>query len=72
MVTCSVTASGNGLGQVAAYNQDNSLNSAAKPAHLAGVGLDDGLADRDLAVAADGDEPALANGQDRGAVPGAR
>ena len=46
--------------------------SAAKPAHLAGVGFDDGLADRDLAVAADGDKPALADGQDRGAVPGAR
>ena len=46
--------------------------SAAKLPHLAGVGLDDGLADRDLAVAADGDEPALADGQDRGAVPGAR
>ena len=43
----------------------------AEPAHLLGVGLDDGLADRDLAVAADDDLAALADGQDGGAVPGA-
>ena len=41
----------------------------AQPAHLAGIGLDDGLADRDLAVAADRDHAALADGQDGGAVP---
>ena len=41
----------------------------AEPAHLLGVGLDDGLADRDLAVAADRDHAALADGQDGGAVP---
>src|SRR5712672_95708 len=41
-----------------------------EPAHLAGIGLDDGLADRDLAVAADGHDPALADRQDGGAVPG--
>ena len=41
----------------------------AEAAHLLGIGLDDGLADRDLAVAADRDQPALADGQDGGAVP---
>ena len=41
----------------------------AEPAHLLGVGLDDGLADRDLAVAADHDAAALADGQDGRAVP---
>ena len=33
----------------------------AEAAHLLGVGLDDGLADRDLAVAADHDAAALAD-----------
>src|SRR5262249_49407633 len=42
----------------------------AQTAHLLGIGLDDGLADADLAVAADGDDPAFADGQDRGRVPG--
>ena len=42
----------------------------AEPAHFLGVGLDDGLADRDLAVAADDDRAALADGQNGGAVPG--
>ena len=41
----------------------------AEPAHLLGIGFDDGLADRDLAVAADRDQAALADGQDGGAVP---
>jgi hypothetical protein len=41
-----------------------------EPAHLAGVGLDDGLPDRDLPVAADRHGAALADRQDRGAVPG--
>ena len=41
----------------------------AEPAHLLGIGLDDGLADRDLAVAADDHAAALADGQDGGAVP---
>jgi hypothetical protein len=40
-----------------------------EPADLLGIGLDDGLADRDLAVAADGDHAILADGQDRGCVP---
>ena len=42
----------------------------AELAHLLGIGFDDGLADRDLAVAADGHRAALADGQDGGAVPG--
>ena len=42
----------------------------AEPAHFFGVGLDDGLADRDLPVAADHDASALADGQNGGAVPG--
>ena len=41
----------------------------AEPAHFLGIGLDDGLADRDLAVAADDHGAALADGQDGGAVP---
>ncbi len=41
----------------------------AEAAHLAGIGLDDGLADRDLTVAADDHAAALADGQDGGAVP---
>ena len=41
----------------------------AEPAHLLGVVLDDGLADRHLAVAGDHDLAALADGQDRRAVP---
>ena len=43
-----------------------------KPAHLLGVGLDDGLADRHLAVATDDDATALADGEDGGAVPDVR
>src|SRR6185369_773755 len=41
----------------------------AEAPHLPGIGFDDGLADRHLAVAADGDHAALADGQDGGAVP---
>ena len=41
----------------------------AEAPHLPGIGLDDGLADRDLPVAADDDAAALADGQDGGAVP---
>src|SRR5262249_59115025 len=41
-----------------------------EPPHLARIGLDDGLADRDLPVAADRHGAALADRQDRGAVPG--
>src|SRR5258708_7591835 len=41
----------------------------AEAAHLLGIGLDDGLPDGDLAVAPDGDGPALADGQYGGAVP---
>src|SRR5262249_52973992 len=37
--------------------------------HLLGIGLDDGLADRHLPVAADDDAAALADGQDGRAVP---
>ena len=37
--------------------------------HLAGIGLDDGLADGHLAVARNHHPVALAKGQDRGAVP---
>src|SRR5262249_53271077 len=44
----------------------------AKLADLLGVGLDDGLADRDLAVAADHHLAALADRQDRRAVPDRR
>ena len=44
----------------------------AEPPHLLGIGFDDGLADRDLAVAADGDQAALADGQNGRAVPGGR
>ena len=43
--------------------------AVAQPAHLAGVGLDDGLAHRDLAVAGDDDLAALAHGEDGRAVP---
>ena len=43
--------------------------AVAEPAHFLGIGLDDGLPDRDLAVAADGHQPALADGQNGGAVP---
>ena len=41
----------------------------AQAAHLLGIGLDDGLADGDLAVAADHHRAALADGEDGGAVP---
>src|SRR6202035_4137071 len=41
----------------------------AEPAHFLGIGLDDGLADRDLAVAADRHHAALADGENGGAVP---
>ena len=41
----------------------------AEPPHLLGVGLDDGVAHRDLAVARDDDLPALADGKNGGAVP---
>ena len=41
----------------------------AEAADLLGVRFDDGLADRDLAVAADGDHTALADGEDGRAVP---
>ena len=41
----------------------------AQAAHLLGIGLDDGLADGDLAVAADHHRTALADGEDGGAVP---
>ncbi|KTT92317.1 hypothetical protein NS44R_14670, partial [Mammaliicoccus sciuri] len=41
----------------------------ADPANLLGVGLDHGLADRDLPVAADHHLAALADGADRGAMP---
>ena len=39
-----------------------------KPAHLTGVGLHDGLADRDLPVAGDHDFAALAHRKDRRSV----
>ena len=58
---------GEGVGRGAGKAADHV--AAAEPAHLLGIGLDDGLADRDLAVAADRDQPALADGQDGGAVP---
>jgi hypothetical protein len=45
--------------------------AAAKTAHFLGVRLNDGLADRDLAVAADRDQSALADRQNGRAVPGA-
>ena len=41
----------------------------AETAHLLGIGLDDGLLDRDLAVAADRHHAALADGQDGRAMP---
>jgi hypothetical protein len=44
----------------------------AEFADLFGVGLDDGLADRDLPIAADHHFAALANRQNRGAVPDRR
>src|SRR5439155_26485997 len=44
----------------------------AELADLFGVGLDDGLADRDLAVAADHHPAALADRQNGGAVPDRR
>ena len=43
-----------------------------EPPHFLGVGLDDRLADRDLAVAADHDFAALADSQDGRAVPDRR
>jgi len=43
--------------------------AAAKPAHLLGVGLDNGLPDGDLSVAADRDHPVLTDRQDGRAVP---
>ena len=43
--------------------------AVAEAADLPGVRLDDGLAERDLAVAGDHDLAALAHGQDRRAVP---
>ena len=39
-----------------------------QPAHLAGIALHDGVADRDLAVAAHGDRTAAAHREDRRAV----
>src|SRR5262249_7728916 len=42
----------------------------AEPPHLLGVGLHDGLANPDLAVAADRYGSTFANGEDGGAVPG--
>ena len=42
----------------------------AQAAHLLGIGFDDGLPDRDLAVAANDHGAALADGEDGGAVPG--
>ena len=44
----------------------------AQPAHLAGVGLDDGIAEGHLAVAGDHHLAALADGEDGRAVPGTR
>src|SRR5204863_9535499 len=44
----------------------------AEPADLFGIGFDDGLADRDLAVAADHHLATLADGQNGGAVPDRR
>ena len=41
----------------------------AEPAHLLGVGLDDRLAEADLAVAADPRPAALAHRQDGGGMP---
>ncbi len=41
----------------------------AQAAHLARIALDDGLAQRNLAVARDHHLGALADGEDRGAVP---
>src|SRR6185369_15709929 len=41
----------------------------AQAPHLLGIALDDGLADRHLAVSADGHDAALADGQNGGAVP---
>src|SRR5262249_50654190 len=43
--------------------------TAAESADLFGIGLDDGLANRYLPVAADGDQPALAAGQNGRAMP---
>ena len=42
----------------------------AQPAHLAGVGFDDGVAEAHLAVAGDHDLAPLADREDGGAVPG--
>ena len=46
--------------------------AAAETAHFLCVRLNNGLADRDLSVAADRDQSALADRQDGRAVPGAK
>src|SRR5439155_26824654 len=58
---------GEGVGSGAGKATDHV--ALAEFADLFGVGLDDGLANRDLAVAADHYFAALADRQDRGAVP---
>jgi hypothetical protein len=54
---------GGGAGEA---TDDVALGEAA---HFLGVGLDDGLADRHLAIAADGDDTALADSENGRAVP---
>src|SRR5207247_9999296 len=58
---------GKGIRSCAGKSSDHV--TLAQLAHLLGIGLDDGLADRNLTVAADHGSPALADAQDRGAVP---
>ena len=58
---------GEGVGRRAGEAGDHL--ALAEPAHLAGVALHDGLAEADLAVAADHHAPALADHEDGGGVP---
>ena len=63
---------GEGVGGGAGEAADHVARALAfaELAHFFGIGFDDGLPDRDLAVAADHHRAALADGQNGGAVPG--
>src|SRR5262249_1324189 len=59
-----------GVGRGAGESADHV--ALAEPADLLGVGFDNGLADRDLAVATNDNATGLANGEDGSAVPGGK
>src|SRR3546814_4747244 len=61
---------GEGVGRRTGESRDDLAVGEAP--HLAGVRLDDGLAEADLPVAGDDDGIALADGKDGRAVPGDR